>query len=262
MSDSKSSMDELILRTIGLVESLPERLGKLEDIVHSLERSFLTHEGEQSQGIKRLVDRMNSLEKALNELSDSFIECQRGKISPQLCEDMKNVQHEIQLIQEELRPLRDDLNTRELTRKTLWHYVKEVFSYFLRYAMLPITMVLMLFIGINPSYIPWYNSNTTQPEKDSQRVINRVLSMTNNNRIREQDILELYQKYNHIFILSHREQKSTSISEYQKDVGRKNLYGKVHLFIWLPYNSDNGTVQIFDKDGSQRHQTILITRGY
>jgi hypothetical protein len=126
--------------------------------------------------------------------------------------------------------------------------------------MLPVTMVLLLLIGIDPNYIPWYKEQTQENEY-TKPLINKILSMSNNNQIREQDILSLYNRFKNHFVISYNPNNSKAISEYQKDVGNKNLFGREHIFIWLPYASDTGTVQIFDANGSQRHQTITISRG-
>jgi len=144
------SMDELMIKTVGLIEMLTERMGTLEGIVRELEKGFSKHEGEQEQGVKRTMDRIELTEAELKSVKENLEALQNG----------------INAINEAVEPLVKDLKGREETGKTIREYAKEAFIAFIRYAMLPMTIAVLIMFGMNPKYIPWYKTPTVKEGTD------------------------------------------------------------------------------------------------
>ena len=149
------SMDELMIRTVGLMESLPERITKLEMTVREIEKDFASHRGEQDQGIKRTVDRVERIEQSIKELNKQFEECKKDKVPSSIKSDLDKLAKSIGRIEREVKELMTDLLARKETRKTIGEYTKEIIKSFIGYIMLPFTIIILIVSGVNPSYIPW-----------------------------------------------------------------------------------------------------------
>jgi len=143
-------MDELMIKTIGLMETIPERIGSLEKNIRELEISFSKHEGSSEQGVKRMVDRIENIEKAIEEIRKA--------------KNLDDVKQKVGELEEAIKPLIDDLDGRKETGKTIKQYMKEAILAFIRYAMLPMTIAILLLMGMKPEYIPWYKTPSVKEE--------------------------------------------------------------------------------------------------
>lgn len=256
-----ASMDDLMIRTIGLMESMPSRISKLEDLVHDIEEKFSFHEGEQGQGIKRLVDRMDSLEKSIGELLKQFEECRRTKPSNDLEDKFKELEEQLTPIKEDIKKLLDDLNSREDTRKTITQYAKEAFISFIRYAMLPFTIVILIIFGMDPSYIPWYtkpNTPVVEVKKSVEEVFWNKVYM---NSVTERDIVSIQNQFPHSIITSQRDRWEDALKHYRSQIVTSPLMHQMHIFIWTPSNGQDGKAQVYDKSGRTIGNAVKIVRG-
>lgn len=260
-SDYQHSMDELMIRTIGLIETIPDRLTKLETLVHGLAQRFAKHEGEQEQGIKRTTDRFRLVEKNLQELKDLFENCQRHRIDPSICTTIEELSQKLKELEENLKPLVEDLDGRISTRKSIKDYIQMFVHSCMRYFALPIVILIMLFFGINPSYIPWYKADKTMTVYRTSDSVKEFWKRVYLDKIAEHDIYYIVNAYRNNIILSYKQSEEDAKLEYRRQSFTINMQNKEHLFIWLPRKSQEGYVQVFDGNARPVGKHIKIERG-
>jgi archaellum component FlaC len=251
------SMDDLIVRTIGAMDTLPDRLNSLEKDVRVLEKSFSRHEGGQDQGIKRISDRMDTIENSYKELHKQSIEKIKSLridvgrlksyegLTPEQEENINNIQRCIDT-------LLKDYNDRQEVKKTIWHYVVTAIDYFVRYAMLPVTIAILLFLGFDPSVIPGFNPDKkakTHTESFNEGSV-ELMSFAKSGKIEESSLRHWMKHYD-------GELSVLSTSQTPNPVIRSEK----HFFIWLPNNSRDGYVQMYGDGGRKIGTPIIIERG-
>lgn len=232
MDISNHSMDELIIKTIGAVEGLPERISKLENIVREIEKSFAEHKG-RGQNVLDTVSKVDTFEGKLEELKS-----------------------EISKLKKEIGPLTEEYNDKKETKKNIKDYIREIIISFIRYSMLPVTIIILLIVGIDPSLIPWYKENNIETNQNISfnQTFLEILNRVNNNQINESDI-KFFINSNISFI---------KIS-YNRDLS--NIYRELNsissesIFIWLPRDLEDGFVSFHDKNGNKIYKEIKIVRG-
>ena len=237
-----------MIRTIGLVETIPERLSIIEASLRELEKEFSKHQGEQEQGVKRTGDRFKALEDEIAQIRRDFEDCRKRGTSQLLAEDIKK-------LEDQIKPLSVDLADRQETRRTIGYYAKELFLAFLRYAMLPLTIAVLIFLGINPTYIPWYKSTSPQAQVE-QELWNR----TSGNEISERNVQYLLDRFGSVSIISTNPDPTQADQDYREKIRQRSCAGQYHLFIWLP-TQQSGFIRLYDKNGRQIGETINIIRG-
>jgi len=245
------SMDELLVKTIGIMETLPDRLTNLENQLRSLETKFAKHEGEQKEGIAKTVE----------ELKKSFEECKKTKVSSSLSKQIEDLDTRIAELEESVKPLIDVYQEREETKKTITQYIKDAFKAGLGYAMLPITIIILLFFGLDPKYIPWYKEPEPVVVTRAVDAINDFWQCVYENEIQEDDLRDLISKYKECFIVSYSDSSNKLDIEYQERLSRTNLKNQEHMFVWLPKQSQDGFVQVYDKNGRCVGVRIRVSRG-
>ena len=232
MSDNSHSMDELLLKTVGLIETLPDRIGKLEGIVRELEKDFAAHQA-KGESVLDKVSKVDGFSTKLEELKT-----------------------EIDEMKKQVEPIIKDHYDKEETKKTLMEYVKEVISSFIRYAMLPFTIILLLLLGLDPSYIPWYKPAPQSVHKSVSfnQVLIEIVQRSKDNEIKESEI-RFFLHSNLSFV---HQSKAKTMSEAISELSRID---KELIFIWLPYGSTEGFVSLLGKDGKSISNQIRINRG-
>jgi len=259
------SMDDLMVRTVGMMETFPRRIEKIEEYVREISLQFSNHEGEQSQGIKRITDRIDNIDKIQKELHD-----QTCKQVDSLQDDvnklasMEGLTAEQKTLIEEMKGVLDtlskDYDSRQSVKKTMWYYFTSVFGYFLRYAMLPITIAILLFMGISPDIIPGYKpSNTTMLNTSIENQFNNasvsLIMLANNNSINESDVRHwVNQRAVGMIVVSEETNLNNAIRQNGPVKPR-------HFFVWLPKNSKSGYIQIYGLGGRKIGSPLNIERG-
>jgi len=257
------SMDDLMIRTIGLMETLPDRISKLETALSQLEQKFAKHEGEQEQGIKRTVDRVEQLEKVIEELKKSFDECKKNKAPDDLAKEIKKLDDAIKKVEKSIEPLIEEHDAIEETRKTFRQYIKEAVTSFIRYATLPLTIIILVVFGMDPSYIPWYKPEKPPVVVPSKGVgIEEFWKRVYFDKIDETDIYYMINHHAHIIIRSGNSNREEAQKEYEHNVARNNLARESHIFIWLPRDGKEGIAQVFERRGRASSGPVKIVRGY
>jgi hypothetical protein len=228
------SMDELMIKTIGVMETLPNRILNLENLIRQLESKLSKHEGEHS-----------SIETSVKKLEGDFEKCKKERVKP-----------------ETIAPLIKDLDTRQETKKSISQYAKEAFLSFIRYAMLPLTIVLLILIGVDPRYIPWYKPNTPVVEEIEEESITMFWDRVYSDEISERDIYYIINNYRRNIVISNNPDQVSSEEEYRKIVSSTSFSKASHIFVWLPHQSKLGYAQVYDKSGRAVGSKIKILRGF
>jgi len=255
------SRDELLMRTVGLMETLPERISSLETSVQKLLADFARHQGEQDQGVKRTVDRVEMVEKSNEIMKKEFEECRKGKVGKDLCDEVNQLKKNIEEINNDLQPIIDDYDSRQETKKTIGGYVKELITSFIRYASLPLTIIILVVIfGMDPSYIPWYNKPHETTINQTQTCSGEFWSRVHNNTIAEHDIHFIINRYRNSVIVSRVKDLSGAEEDYRYQVMTSGMYSTEHLFVWIP-SSQDGIARIYDRSGRTIGSDIRIKRG-
>lgn len=239
------SMDELIIKTVGFIETLPERLSKIEDSLIKLDKAFSNHESLQEQDDKQKSEQLKNVDSSIQELLDIT----------------KKLKEENQFIKNQILPLSQDLENRNETKQSLYEYLREAFLSFIRYAMVPFTVIILCLIGFDETYIPWYRvkKEPSNVEKTSD-IIDLLWTQYKNGRIPEYNVTCLMRQYPHLTIVSYKKSEKEAIRIYEEVIEETDLKNKMHIFIWLPQDSQNGYLQLYDKLGHRIGTQIQIDR--
>jgi len=249
------NMDDLMIRTIGLIESIPARLLKLETSVQEIEKEFSRHCGEQEQGIKRTVDRVDTLKEEVKALSKKFEGCSVG-------DDLRKIEETISEIERDVKDLMTDLTERKETQKTIIQYAKEAFTSFIRYAMLPITIIVLVLFGMDPSYIPWYKEPKPDPVVTTTKNISEALwDKVYMDSITERDVVVLQNQFPKDIITVTNPDYIAAEREYRSRLVRTNIISRTHIFVWIPSSGKEGLIQVFDSHGRKIGNVVRIARG-
>ena len=76
MSDNSHSMDELLVKTVGIIETLPDRIEKLEGIVRELEKDFAAHQA-KGESVLDKVSTVDGFTTKLEELKTEIDELKK-----------------------------------------------------------------------------------------------------------------------------------------------------------------------------------------
>ena len=121
--------------------------------------------------------------------------------------------------------------------------------------MLPITIVFLIWIGMDKKYIPWYQETpTNQIEVSYQKALSDLLDITHDNKISIQDLNQFIRRYEHFTIIAYDK-------DYNNALKGDLRHQEKHFFIWLPYNQNRGKVQIYGTKGLPLGDPIEILRG-
>ncbi len=257
-SQSGESRDDLLIKTIGMIDMIPDRLEKLESYIRVLETKFAHHEGQQEQGIKRISDRIEHIEKlskTVHEESIRQLQELRNDISELhkiegLTTDQKEL---IEEMKKSVDMLLQEYLDRKQTRKNIWHYCSVSLTYLIRYAMLPITIALMIFIGISPNIIPGYT-----PEKVSEYRIHQfnqasidLISLVEDDKIIDSQMYTwITTCHKDLILISDKSKLNTYVKKDYR-----------HFYIWNPKSHSQGFIQIYGEEGRAIGSKILIIRG-
>lgn len=249
------SMDDLMMKTIGMMDSIPNRIETLERYVRELEQKFCRHEGEQEQGIKRIGDRIENLEKLTSSLHTESLK-QIQAINKEI-EALRNIvgitPDQVTLINQIKQTcdlLEKDYSDRQEVKKTIWHYIVSVVDHFLRYAMLPLTITILVVLGLSPDVIPGYNPNKIS--QDSKYIFNEacveLFSMMHNNQITEEQLRVWMRRHpDAIFIINNQPASSIKIPD-------------PHFYIYIPNNQSEGFIQLYNNKGKEILGRISVVR--
>lgn len=248
-----NTYEELMMRTVSIIETIPDRIKELEKEVSSVKQDFSYHDGEQRQGIKRTDERIINLDKDIEEVKNSIAtikhledleNCPREVVKNaiakvELIQDaVKDIEEEVEALQALYEEMRNKVDTlyeeyehKEENKKTIKSYASEAAKSFIRYAMLPICIIILLKFGVDAKYIPWYKdvntvNVTTRQNKALNNKIKSLYEKNNSKYILEGDILRLY--YNN----------AESIVLVHDSIFNKYEYPKEKIILWLPESGD------------------------
>lgn len=250
----------MMVQTIHMIDTLPDRIEKLETYVHELSNKFSRHEGSQEQGIKRISDRITSIndafkllhtssEKEIRGLNDEIITL--GKIEG-LTDDQKELISDIKGI---VDLLKSDYDSRQKVKKTIWYYWVCIVEYFLKYAMLPVTIALLIFFGFSPNMVPGYDpSKIVAHSSQFNKASVELLTIARGNSISESELGLWMNGYTNKLITIYRT-KNISLA-----IQSNYRHQDKHFFVWLPDDHDDGYVQIFGENGVLVGEKISIVR--
>jgi hypothetical protein len=257
-------MDDLMIKTVGLMDTLPGRIEKLESYVRELENNFSRHEGQQEQGIKRISDRISTIETQMNDLhQESLRQIQELKKDIESLESIEGLTDEqkelIGNIKETVDLLLKDYESRQHVKKTLWYYIVSVIDYFIRYTMLPITIAVLLFIGFAPEMIPGYKPENAFINSEDDSYFNEasveLMMLSQQGKINESDVRSWMKKYPSKLVIVSKSPNLNSAVQTNYRVTQK------HFFVWLPDNVKDGYIQIYGMKGRKIGSPISIVRG-
>jgi len=255
------SMDDLMVKTISMIDTLPERIQKVESYVRELEMKFAAHEGEQKQGIRRISDKVTSIEQLCRELhSETIKQLDFIKKDIDLLDNIEGLTEEQKTILSNLKTSVDllnvDLVSRQKVKSTLWYYSGVVAQNFIRYAMLPITLVFFLFIGINPDFLPWIKSKPSTTSIGEYNVyVMKLMNNVHQDQINE-SALQYWQNTTPKDLIYVSTSSDISQALYENE---KLKYD--HVFIWLPIKKQEGYIQVYNSLGNKIGSSITIMRG-
>jgi len=259
---STTSMDDLMVKTVGMLDTLPDRISKAEEYIHQLEKDFALHDGEQKQGIKRISDRIDNIDSVCLEL--------RGEVNKHI-ESVKNEIEKLGKIEGLTQEHKDLLNnlkntvdilnrdyeSRQSVKHTIWKYIVIMISHFTRYAMLPITISILLYIGFSERMIPGYTPPIeTHTGDDFYASSSSLLNLVGDNCINESDlnVWRMNQDSNLIFFSEN--------NNIRKSISDNSKINYTHIFIWMPKDkSKGGYVQMYGENENSIGNNITIIRG-
>ena len=264
MSEQRNNLDDLLMKTVAFVETLPDRISTIEKYVRQLELDFSKHEGEKHEGIQRISDRIQAIEK------------QKKKNVSSLQEHMNSLKQEIQTVsnkepidkklKQELQELEDlvnmlmkEYNIRQNRNKTIGYYLRKAFEYFLMYLMLPLTIYFLILIGIDENLLPWWytSQDSTKIEWNEFHAISTQLyTKSKHHKISLENVKTFARKYSHHVIW-------VEDKDVQKALNLNADYPKPHYFIWinpLSQNEEIGYIQVYGKEGNKIGSPIFIVR--
>jgi hypothetical protein len=195
MADDKKlgsqSFDELLIRTMSIVVPLPERIKEIQEAVHALEVVLATHQVDPdahntSNRIKLLSDELLTLVKPLE-------------------------------------PLVADFKEREENSKQIKGYIREAITAIIKYAMLPVTIALCVFLGISPDYNPWKESDKPT-EKNSE--LSTFVNSISGESISRSNIKYIIDNFKGCYEISRAQNESEILDDISE---LKNKY-----LIWIP----------------------------
>jgi hypothetical protein len=198
--------------------------------------NFSGHDGEQKQGIKRLVDQIESLQS--------------------LCIEHKDTLYKLKCV---IDILDKDYVARQDYRNKLLGYVSTVAKFLLHYTMIPLVIFFLIFMGISPEFIPWYNHKAStdinnKAVEDFNRAGVSLIMLTDKNKINESDVINWCQKYVQLSVVSYLPDINSAIKD------NHNVSGK-HFFVWIPKGTAGGFVQMYGENGRKIGCAIEIIRG-
>jgi len=224
------SFDELILRTITLVEPLPQQIRDIEDSIHKLDLRLNTYDLESSS-LKNQVDEMKKK-------CNIFVE-------------------DLSTLNETISPVVEEYKSNQDSKNTIRTYIRDAVSSFIKYAMLPFTIVILIIVGIPTQYLPWYNKPTnTIDNKISSELYNYIKSSEENGTITYGFVMYIIQRYRDAIIVS----RSNNETEFLSNLFISNRNLNNVCVVWLPMDrTKNGYIQYYFSRSTQGEK-ILIER--
>jgi hypothetical protein len=249
-------MDELIVRTVGLFETIPDQIKNLFDRVGNIERDISHHMGEQDANKKLTIYRIKQIENDYQELRTKFEECQKQNCYP------PEIKEKLDKLENNIGNLLRDYENRQETKKTVSGYIKEAITSIIRYAMLPVVIVLLLLFGFEERLIPWIKPDShsaQQPSFDTTSM--ELLKLSHLNTINESDVIHFMNKYKDMVVVVYEENILEAKKQHNEIVNQRNLNSVSHIFIWFSNNNKTGYVQLYGQGMRAIGNEISINRG-
>jgi len=259
VNHTNNTYEELMIKTLSLLDNLPDRIKDVEKEVSDVKNSFNFHDGEQRQGIKRTDERIVNLDKMLTDIKktidtikhlENMETCPRSSVTD-ACNKINDIENDFAVIEEEYTNLKakvDEMSGKvdtlyaewehkEENKKTIKSYLSEAFKSFLRYAMLPLCIIFLVAIGVDASYIPWYKPTTIVSPTPNNQLNHKIKALYNKNDskyILEGEILHIYYS------------NSLKITLVSDGIFNRYEYPAEKIILWLPKNKENGYLYFGD----------------
>jgi len=257
------SMDDLVLKTVGLIPMITQRIEKLESNLRELELNFSKHEGEQSQGIQRTSDHINTLENLVKDLHAETLKQIQNIINDvneiEKLEGLTSEQKTLILeMKENLQLLLIDYESRMTVKKTAKHYAIMILGYFIQYAMLPVTLTILLLFGFSPTvmkkYKSWGSNEIVVSMNDFNQASVDLMILNRNGCINESDVINWLSTYNSNLCIKSTDKNINNVIYQNAKISYR------HFFIWMPNRSSQGYIQIYGKENRKIGALISIVR--
>jgi len=213
LSIRNQTFDELLLKTMAAVEPLPARIKEIEDSTHQLEINLATH----------------NIDKDAHDINIQI-------------KDLSNI---INSINESLVPLVKEYKDKTNQKKEIKEYVKNAIISFIRYAMLPITIMIFIYIGVPAEYLPWYKPKKQEITISPESNIDDLLLFINSIGCVNNDTINyISKKYSNCIIRSYNVNENDMISTI---ISNRNINNK-KIIIWTPINK-KGYIRLYMNKG-------------
>ena len=144
------NIEELVMRTVGLMETLPDRIKILEENIKILELDYTKYKAISDSGCD---SHKHLLDKELEKIKED-VESIRFIIKTIQEEEIRiNLINRVTELEKELQERKDDEKRK---RDELLGYKKEFITRIIGWITLPVVIFIFLLVGIPSHYMPWY----------------------------------------------------------------------------------------------------------
>jgi lipopolysaccharide export LptBFGC system permease protein LptF len=193
------NIQKLLTRTIGLIETLPERIERIEEQLRDLELDFTDHKASQNTYCSAAKD---CVEKDLKAIKEEVA------LLEEICKSLKRAGHVTNNRLESLEGDYTDRKTKESERlKEIKTYKTEAGKKIISVLAVILVLFIAVSVGVPTEYLPWYQPNQQTIETEEAQTLISI-SLQQDGSINESDLIDIVKKHPRGFSYSYDTKKS------------------------------------------------------